>query len=97
MHDAILDHILGDSNLGSSKKLLLIVLARETDPEKGIAFTPLRRLTELTGLSFSQLCTLLRQLEASGHLLIQRGAGPLRGNIYRVNEAAFFVPEGELP
>lgn len=77
-----IDQILADDNLSPSKKLLLIVLARHAHSDGTHCYPSLRRLQRLSSLSLAHVCTLLAELENTGHLSIQRFKGPKGVNAY---------------
>jgi hypothetical protein len=82
IHPPQLEAIFGDNTLSPSKKLLLLVLqSHASGPGQGV-YPSLRRLASYSGLSLAHVCTLLPELEASGHLAIQHRQGPKGGNVY---------------
>ncbi len=69
-------------NLGLDRLLLLAIADRAKDD--GTAWPGIRDLVERTGLSERAVHYGINRLAASGELVVERGAGPKRTNLYRV-------------
>lgn len=81
---AVVEETWEKSNAKGSPRLLLLAIATYTNSDGTGAHPSLATLKHLTRLSHSQVCLVLRQLEAQGHLRIAHGAGPHGGNLYTV-------------
>lgn len=83
-----IDDILADDNLTTSKKMLLIVLARHAHSDGTGCYPSLRRLSRLSALSLAHVCTLLQELETTGYISIERFKGPKGVNAYILHKRA---------
>ena len=95
-----IDDLLTDDNLTTSKKMLLIVLARHAHSDGTGCYPSLRRVSRLSSLSLAHVCTLLAELETTGYLSIERFKGPKGVNAYVLHKRGAPVsgaPESGAP
>lgn len=79
----VLNEVLDSSRTKGSARLLLVVLAEQAH-EDGLTWPGIPRLARRVGTSERNVQYLLRDLEESGELIIERGAGRGNTNEYRV-------------
>lgn len=92
MSVAVMSQVWSHSRHKGSELLLLIAIADFAD-DSGRAFPSITRLAQKVRLSPRAVRMLIRRLEASGELTVERGCGRGRSSVYRIrvgNGEAYF-------